>query len=207
MAPGRLDGDPGPAGPPRVETPVAFDGLSEEWRLVGFMQVEGRLSDVLNKREPIPISDMRWAPIDGSGPFSAAPGLKSIDPYDLIIVLAGEGSLPPLTEAERAAHKVHKISYDVGLEVPPFRVIGTVYLYPGSEPERLMDRATEMFIPVVGAVALLGDRQINDPSIDTILINRFYLRGIEQVDKRTGTRVQPLPGQPLGGTTWTDKSW
>jgi len=54
--------------------------------------------------------------------------------------------------------------------------------------------------------ALLGEQQINDPTIDVILVNRFYLRGVAQVDRRTGNRVQPLPGQPLGGTTWTDKS-
>ena len=185
---------------------VAFDGLTDEWRLVGVMEVDGRLSDVLNRREAIAIADMHWAPIDGSAPFTEAPGLKSVDPYDLIVVLAGEGSLPPLSDAEKAAHRVHKIAYDVALEVPPYRVIGTIYLYPGSEPDRLMDRATEMFIPVTDAVALLGEQQVNDPSIDTILVNRFYLRGISQVDKRTGTRVRPLPGQPLGGTTWTDKS-
>jgi hypothetical protein len=197
------------AAPPdtaRVRHPIAFDGLSEEWRLVGYMQVEARLSDVLNRREQIPISDMRWAPIDGSGPFSDVPGLRSVDPYDLIIVLAGEESLPPLTDEEKAAHKVHKVGYDVALEVPPFRVIGTVFMHPGSEPDRLMDRATEMFIPVTDAIALLGEQQINDPTIDVILVNRFYLRGVAQVDKRTRTRVQPLPGQPLGGTTWTDKS-
>ena len=32
---------------------VPFDGLTEEWRLVGRMQIEGRLSDALNKREAI----------------------------------------------------------------------------------------------------------------------------------------------------------
>jgi hypothetical protein len=195
-----------PIVPARTGTRVAFNGLSEEWHLSGSMEIEGRLSDALNKREAIAITEMQWAPIDGSEPFSPAPGLKSIDPYDLIIVLAGEESLPPLTDEEKAAHKVHKVGYDVALEVPPFRVIGTVFLHPGSEPDRLMDRSTEMFIPVTDAVALLGEQQINDPTIDTILVNRFYLRGVSQVDKRTRTRVQPLPGLPLGGTTWTDKS-
>lgn len=195
-----------PAGSARGRKQVAFDGLTDEWRLAGFMEIDGRLSDALNKRESISISGMRWAPVDGSEPFSPAPGLKAVDPYDLIIVLAGEGSLPPLTEDEKVAHKVHKVAYDVGLEVPPFRVIGTVYLYPGSDPDRLLDRATEMFLPVTGAIALLGDRQVNDPAIDTILVNRFYLRGVEQIDKRTRVRAQPLPGQPLGGTTWGDKS-
>ena len=185
----------------------AFDGLTEEWRLVGRMHIDGRLSDALNARPTaIDLSDVRWAPIDGSADFTPAPGIKSIDPYDLIVVLAGDESLPPMSDEERVAHKVHKISYDVALELPPFRVIGTVHLYPGSEPERLLDRAKEMFIPVTEAVALLGEQQISDPEIDAVLINRFYLRGITQVDKRTREKVQPLPGRPLGGVSWQDRS-
>lgn len=195
---------PADAGPRGVG--VAFEGLTEEWRLVGRMHVTGRLSDTLNKREAVPISDVRWAPVDGSAELEPAPGLRSVDPYDLILVLAGEASLPPLTEAERVAHRVHKVAYDVALEAPPFRVIGTVHLYPGSEPDRLMDRATEMFVPVTDAVAYHGDRVVSDPEVDTLLVNRFYLRGVEQVDKRTGTRPQKLPGQPLGGVSWQDRS-
>ena len=187
-------------------TGVAFDGVTEEWRLVGRMSVEGRLSDALNKRESIEIHDVEWAPIDGSSPMVAAPGLRSIDPYDLILVLAGEGSMPELTDSERAAHRVHKVSYDVALEAPPFRIVGTVFLHPGSEPDRLLDRATEMFVPVVDAIAMFGEQRVGDPDVDTVLVNRFYLRGVEQVDKRTGLKAQKLPGRPLGGTTWQDRS-
>ena len=185
---------------------MVFDGLTEEWRLVGRMEVEGRLSDALNKREAIAISDVEWAPIDGSAPLSPAPGLRSVDPYDLIVVLAGEGSMPELTETERAAHKVHKVSFDVALEAPPFRIIGTVFLHPGMEPDRLLDRATEMFVPVVDAVATFGEQRVGDPEVDTVLVNRFYLRGVEQIDKRTGLKHQKLPGSPLGGITWQDRS-
>ena len=185
---------------------IAFDGVTEEWRLIGRMSIEGRLSDALNKREAIAITDVTWAPIDGSAPMVAVPGLKSIDPYDLILVMAGDGSLPELTEAEQAALKVHKVAYDVALEAPPFRVVGTVYLHPGSEPSRLLDRATEMFVPVVEAVATFGEQRVGDPEVDTILVNRFYLRGVEQVDKRTGLKAQKLPGAPLGGITWQDRS-
>ena len=194
------------AGPPAGGRGVAFDGLTEEWRLVGEMQVDGRLSDAVNRREPITISNVQWAPVDGSAPMTDVPGLKSVDPYDLIIILAGEASLPPLTDAERSAHKVHKIAYDVALEVPPFRVIGTVFLYPGSDPDRLLDRATEMFVPVVDATAYLGGAIVGDETIDAILVNRFYLRGVEQVDRRTGERHPRLPGQPLGGVSWQERS-
>jgi hypothetical protein len=184
---------------------IPFDGLTEEWRIVGRMQVEGRLSDALNRRDPITISDVQWAPYDGSAALVDAPGLKAVDPYDLIIVLAGEATQPPLTEAERVAHKVHKIAYDVALEVPPYRVIGTVYLYPGSDPQRLLDRSTEMFLPVVDAIATAGDQQIGD-EMDAVLVNRFYLRGVDQVDKRTGERFPKLPGAPLGGVSWQERS-
>jgi hypothetical protein len=187
-------------------TTIQFDGLTEEWRLLGTMHVEGRLSDVLNRREAVPISDVSWAPIDGSGPFTAVPGLKSVDPYDLIIVLAGPASRPALSEAEKAAYIVHKVAFDVAMEAPPFRIVGTVYLLPGGDPARLLDRGTEMFIPVVGAVATLGERPVGNPEVDSILVNRFYLRAIEQIDKRTGERPQKLPGKPLGGTSWQDKS-
>ena len=191
---------------PRLRTGVAFDGVTEEWRLVGRMSVQGRLSDALNKRESIAIHDVQWAPIDGSAGLLDAPGLKSVDPYDLILVLAGEGSLPELTDTERAAHRIHKVSFDVALEVPPFRVVGTVFMHPGSEPDRLLDRATEMFVPVVEAVATLGDQRVGDPDVETVLVNRFYLRGVEQIDKRTGLKPQKLPGAPLGGITWQDRS-
>jgi hypothetical protein len=111
-----------------------------------------------------------------------------------------------MTDAEREAHRVHKVSYDVALELPPFRVVGTVFLHPGTEPERLLDRSTEMFVPVVDAVGYQGEAVVTDPEIEAILVNRFYLRGVEQVDKRTGQKPQRLPGQSLGDTSWHERS-
>lgn len=184
---------------------VPFTALTEDWRLRGRMDITGRLSDALNKRDAIAITDVSWGPTDATE-LEPAPGLKSVDPYDLIMVTAGEDSLPPLTDTERVALKVHKVAYDVALEVPPFRVIGTVYLHPGSEPDRLLDRSTEMFVAVADAVAKHGEVEVTDPEVEVILVNRFYLRGVSQVDKRTGQPHQKLPGAPLGGTSWQDRS-
>jgi len=184
---------------------IPFDGMTEEWRLVGTMQIDGRLSDVVNRREPIVLSEVSWEPIDGSGTLAPAPGLKTIDPYDLILIMAGATTKPTLSESQQVAHRVHKVSYDVAIEVPPFRVVGTVFLYPGSDPNRLLDRATEMFVPVVDATASIGERVVAD-HVDAILVNRFFLRGVEQVDRATGERPQKLPGQPLGGISWQDRT-
>jgi hypothetical protein len=185
---------------------VVFEGMTEDWRLAGLMLVEGRLSDALNKREPIALAEMRWAPMDGSEGLAPAPGLKSVDPYDLVLVIAGQDSLPTMTDSERSAHKVHKVTYEVGLEVPPYRVIGTVMLYPGYEPNRLMDRSNEMFVPVINATASMGSQIVSPPGTDVILVNRQYLRGVEQIDARTGERYEKLPGGSLGGAQWSDKT-
>lgn len=182
---------------------VRFDGLSEEWRLVGYMQITGRLSDALNRREPVELSDMRWASVVDGGPLEEAPGLRTIDPYDLIMVLAGEDSLPPLSDDERAALRLHKVPYDVALQLPPYRVAGRVFLFPGTEPNTLLERATDMFMPVTDAVATLEGRRVNDPAIDTILVNRFYLRGVEQLEtgSATGDETTSVPVAAGDSTT------
>lgn len=166
-----------------ARTGVPFEGLTADWRLVGFMDLDGRLLDILNRREAIPIGEMAWSTLDAVADLQPAPGLHKVDPYDLIVVLAGDRTLPPLSDAETAALRVHKVAYDVVLELPPYRVIGTVFLHPGSEPDRLMDRGSDLFFPVTNAVALVGDIPLGDPEIDVVLVNRSYLRGVEQVDQ------------------------
>jgi hypothetical protein len=168
---------------PRTRTGVPFDGLTEDWRLVGFMELEGRLLDILNRREAIPIRDVTWSTVDAVADLQPAPGLQKVDPYDLIVVLAGGLTLPPLSDEEKSALRRNKVAYDVILELPPYWVIGTVFLHPGSEPDRLMDRGSDLFFPVTNAVALAGDISLGGPEIDVVLVNRSYLRGVEQVDR------------------------
>src|ERR1035441_10287869 len=61
---------PAPVPRPVAGRGIAFDGLTEEWRLVGVMEVSGRLSDALNRRDAISIKGVSWAPLDGSEGFS-----------------------------------------------------------------------------------------------------------------------------------------
>jgi hypothetical protein len=197
--PGTKEEKAGPAGAPAGRRGIPFDAFTEEWRLTGRMEIEGRLSDVLNRREAIHISEVRWAPLDRPADLAPAPGLEKVDPFDLIAVFAGELTLPAFSEAERAAHKLHKVPYDVALEAPPFRVVGCVYLFPGSEPDRLLDRSTELFVPVTDAVALLGDRPVNGPDVDVVLVNRSYLRGVTQIDRRTLEASRALRDGPEPG--------
>lgn len=191
----------------RAPRSVRFHGLTDEWQIRGSMTITGRLLDTLNRREAIGLSDVHWAPIDGSAPFDPAPGIRTVDPYDLIVVIAGPETLATDDEEERTAHRVHKIPFDVALEAPPLRVLGTVLLYPGSEPGDLLQRSTQMFVAVTRPSLWVGGTQIGlDADADVALVNRSYLRGVDQVDLATGEAPQRLPGIPLGGTNWRERT-
>ena len=209
----RKESPPAEAGPTsadprdRAPRPVRFHGLTEEWRLTGSMTITGRLLDTLNKREAISLADVSWAPLDGSRPFEPAPGIQAVDPYDLIVVIAGPESAASLGNDERTAHRIHKIAFDVALQAPPLRVVGTVQLHPGSEPDGLLERSSQMFVAVTRPSVWLEGVEVDiGTDADAALVNRYYLRGVEQVDLATGERHLRLPGTPLGGTTWRERT-
>lgn len=186
---------------------IRFYGLTEEWRLRGVMTIAGRLLDTLNKREAVDLSDVVWAPLAAGGPFVPAPGIRAVDPYDLVVVIAGPDTLTSQEEDDRSAHRVHKITFDVALLAPPLRVVGTVALHPGSEPDGLLERSSQMFVAVTNPSIWLADTEIDlGETADAVLVNRFYLRGVEQVDLATREKHVRLPGIPLGGTNWRERS-
>jgi hypothetical protein len=205
--------EPPPARKPAVPrrptpsgTPVPFDGVTEEWRLIGQMYLDTRLSDALNRREALAIDNVSWAPIDGSASFSPVPGLKSVDPYDFIVVLADESSKGTMSETERAASLAQRVAYDVALEAPPLRIMGTVHLAPGTAPEALLERTNEMFVPVVGGVAYVGERAVSEPQVDAILVNRFYLRGVKETGRAAGSTSAARSGATPAATKKSAKA-
>jgi hypothetical protein len=167
---------------------IPFVGFTDEWRLEGSMDIEGRAWDVLNRRQPIPITGVHWGPLDGSTPMEPAPGLRRMDSYDLVVALAvpvPEASGPDIL---RGAN----IPVDVVLHCPPLRVVGTVRMRPGQEAEELLLNQPDMFIPIGGAVAFLDRQPLSIPPADLVLVNRAYLKDVRPIDARTLEAIRPL---------------
>ncbi len=156
-----------------------FEGLNEEWRISAVMRADRRLGDALNRREPVPISDVLWGPVDGSAPLQPAPGIRTVDPYDIIVAMAGRGCVV-LSEADLESFAIHRIAYDVWLDAAPFNVTGTVHLEPGADPAKLLDRASELFVPVTRPVIHLNDVHLRNAPTDVVLLNRSYLRDVKR---------------------------
>ena len=178
---------------PVVDRIARFEGFTEEWRLECEMDVSSRLLDLLNLREPVPVRNVTWSPLDGSAPFEPAPGIQTIDPYDLILVVARSDSLTERNVDERSAHRIHKVTFDIALEAPPFRIVGSVQLHPGTAPEALLDRGSQMFTAITSPKVNLGDVPLDLGGAEAVLVNRMYLRGVLQVDPTTGHPYGAVP--------------
>jgi hypothetical protein len=146
------------------------------------------LLDALDRREPLAIEAVEWAPIDGSSGFEPVPALQTVDPYDLVLVFAGPDTMPERSADEVAAHRRAREHFGVLLDLPPFRVAGVVLLYPATEPSSLLDRAAGLFFAVTDADAAVGDVRIGPETPTTILANRSYLTHVEQIE-RAGPRL------------------
>ena len=158
-----------------------FDGLTEDWRLTRHDAHRGPpVRCAQSARDRSRISDVQWAPIDGSGPMVPAPGLKSIDPYDLIAVLAGPDTLPDVhgRGARRATRAQGALPGRPGGAALPDR----------RHRARLPRHRSTADARAGGGDVRPADRRrrlrrrspVADPDVEVVLVNRLYVRGVEE---------------------------
>lgn len=161
-----------------------FRGYTEDRFVAGLVRSADRLSDSLNRRQPLLVEDAVVIAI--GAPLRAAERHERlvIDPFELDLVLAGP--LPERSAAERAARRVFKVRYPVRIEGPNFEVQGTIHLFPGTAPEFEGYHTGTLFLPVTEPTARREGRLITDPAVDVVLVNRHSIRRIRQLDLRPG---------------------
>jgi hypothetical protein len=86
-------------------------------------------------RAAININNIFRGPNDGTT-MNAVTGVKSVDPYDISIVMPAQDGDPVVSEADKDAWTRFRVAYDVTLEATPFRVTGVLYLLPSMDPWR-----------------------------------------------------------------------
>ncbi|HWP64237.1 MAG TPA: hypothetical protein VNO86_12290 [Candidatus Binatia bacterium] len=161
-----------------------FRGYTEAHFISGLVRSADRLSDALNRREPVVVEDAVVVGLDA--PLSTAERRDRllVDPFELDLVLGGP--LPERSAAERAARRIFKVRYPVKIEGPNFEVRGTIHLFPGTAPEFEGYHTGSLFLPVTEAVARRAGRLVTDPAVDVVLVNRHSIRRIRQLDERPG---------------------
>ena len=159
---------------------IVFDGLTATQRIVGKIVFGGRLSDALNAREPLPITNV-WMATPGESSFVPVPICGSVDPYEFQLVVLGPDSLPGFSPEQRNARRIHKISYLVEMDLDPYQVAGTIWLNAGVSIESLSGRSTKLYLPVTEALVMLGNQVVDLRGSDAVLVNLFNLRKIREL--------------------------
>ncbi len=171
-----------PAAPPALGGflkkghPGHFVALTEDGRIDAVCS--GKFAEMLEKRMAIQVQNAMEGPADGSRPPTPAAGLKSVDPYDLTVVMAAPDGEPAVSQTDKEAWTRFRISYDAVLDASPFRITGMLLLLPSVDPLTLTERGTELFIPVFAPMVQLGASPVRDVPRDVILVNRSHLRRV-----------------------------
>lgn len=172
---------------PQAQVPVwpplhehRLRGYTEAHYISGLVRATDRLSDALNRREPVVIEDAVLVALDA--PLSAAERRERlvVDPFEFDLVLGGR--LPERSAPERAARRIFKVRYPVRIEGANFEVLGTIHLFPGTAPEFEGYHTASLFLPVTEPTARRAGRLITDPGVDVVLVNRHSIRRIRQLD-------------------------
>lgn len=138
-----------------------------------------RLSDILNRREPVTLADTYMFPF--GAPRSVASQRRAVrDPFDFDMVLGD--ALDVNDPSFRAARRIHKVRYPVLITGTGFEVRGTIHLFPGNAPEVATYHTGVLFVPVTNHVVRLHGRVVSGPDSEVVLVNRHVIREIRQLD-------------------------
>ena len=152
--------------------------LTEDGRIDALLGQGGvKLAAALEKRGAINVSNAQRGACDG-GPLIPALGLKTIDPYDVAIAMPAEDGEPAVSDVDRDAWQKFRQKYTATIDVPPYRVTGTLLLLPSQDPLSLTERGTELFLPVFNPTVELLGAPVKDIPRDSILVNRSHIRRI-----------------------------
>jgi len=164
--------------------PGHFIVLTEDGRIDAILAQAGvRLPDALEKRASINVNGARQGPNDGSS-LSPVSGVRSVDPYDVMIAMPAQDGEPVVRDADREAWIKWRVAYNVTIEAAPFTVTGVLLLLPSQDPSSLTERGTELFLPVFAPSILLDGVALADTPRDAILVNRSHVRRVSASMRR-----------------------
>ncbi len=155
-------------------------GWTEDFFVSGYAQGDGRLSDLLNARRPVQVTEPKVRGTRAGG-WPARPNAEiTIDPFDFELVLghALNSAWQPVAQARR----IHKVRYPVRVRGDGFDLTGTIHLFAGNSPEHAFHRTGQLFLPITGAVVRRDGRLVSDRFTDVVLVNRYAIRTIQQLD-------------------------
>jgi len=157
-----------------------FTAWTESLWVSGVVRTDDRLSDVLNARHPIRIEQPSIVAQGASRMTREVPPDTTMDPFDFEVVMGREE--PRELRELRSVKRIHKVRYPVTIHGRNFEIQGQIHLFAGNAPEFAAHLTGSLFLPVTDAVVRREGRIVSDQGIDVVLVNRYAIRVITQLD-------------------------
>ena len=169
-----------PVAPIQTLNEHPFRGWTESLFVSGLIRDEDRLSDALNRREPVRIDGPSIMPIGAATQSRMNPPEMTLDPFDFELVLGmKQRNARP---GDPSARRIHKVRYPVEIMAGAFQIFGTLHIFPGNAPEFVAQYSGALFFPITDPTIRRDGRVITDPTVEVALINRYSIQKITQLD-------------------------
>jgi hypothetical protein len=156
--------------------PAHFVALTATGRIDAMLVQGGKLAVALEKRGLINVNSAHLGSCDGSEPLAPALGLKAVDPTDVTIAMPAEDGEPAVSDADREAWLRWRVSYNVAIDAPPYKITGSLLLRPSQDPYALTEPCSESFLPVFNPTVEFLGMTLRDTPRDSILVNRSHMK-------------------------------
>lgn len=157
-----------------------FTAWTESLWVSGVVRTDDRLSDVLNARDPIRIEQPSIVAHGEPRTARQIPIEAILDPFDFEVVMGR--AEPRELLAAHAVKRIHKVRYPVVVHGRNFEVEGQLHLFAGNAPEFAAHLTSSLFLPLTEAVVRREGRIVSDHGTDVVLVNRYAVRVIQQLD-------------------------
>ncbi len=139
--------------------PISIEAYTADGTLSGVVALGGRLRDLLDVEERLPIDRCRRRRLDGL----LEPPDDVVLPVDELLLVVADGAELP----------VHAVWHDVHLVVGPYAVEGRLPTPPGFDPARALARPSGTYVLLRDATVELAGRPGSGTEHPYLLVNRY----------------------------------
>lgn len=144
--------------------------------LVGMDLSQGRLTDLVNHRDSLPVVLLDEQPEDRSKPIEMRAGHQ----WTQLSIAESLLILPP-PQATNPLRRLHRPRQPVEVVIGPFLVSGMVHVPPGAQAAAFLIRQNARFAPVTRATVRDGGLAGFEQRADVVLVNMRRVETIRDV--------------------------